>query len=253
MTPLRFVAAFALALPLVPAAQADIDLSFEPADANELHPPAFTGSTVGISGGTANETINSDSSDANDRMNPADGPLGTASYVTVFRFLDDEPADAGEMGAFVRITDFPDRHLLSKPSPGGGIGLHFKFTGEAASMEISVVIREDPTITGDNEVYEATVWRPIETDPDWQYLHWDFHSDIVADPDQNWATSIALGDGIYDGGGVTDATAFEGVLLRPIPGQTVTGVDVIFRLDDIHTGPPHSPLDPVEGLGLMLR
>jgi len=224
-------------------ATAGIDLSFEPSDTNLLQAPDFSGTTVNITVGT---TTVPDATVHNTILNPIDGTEGTACYTTQITFTTDapDPGNASTSGAFVRITDFTDRHALSNASASGGIGLYVLYDGAAGPMQIGLALREEPVGTANNETYEGTTYKTLAGSPDWQYFHWDYATEIVNDANSNWSVAVALGDGVYDGGDGGDTPQFEAVLLRPIAGQTSTSAQATLHFDDIHTGPAHSPLFP---------
>ncbi len=218
---------------------AAVDLSFEAADTNLLNGPGFSGSTIGIEAGSSGAPS---ATQSNDQLSPGDGTQGTQSQEIVFQWSTDDPATS-----FIRMTDFSDRHLLSDPADTGGVGLYYLYDGAAGDMEINIGLREDPTSSGDNEVYENMVWKTISGGPNWQYLYWDFATETDSNASTSWAISIALGDGVYDGGDVGDAAAYEGVFLRPILGTTATLTNVNLFLDDIHSGTQHTPLNSTVG------
>lgn len=237
---ITFLSALILAI-AVGSAFAGQDLTFEPSDTNLLQYLTFSGSTGGITGGTGASTEQSTNVDHNYILNPADGVEGSYCYQSTFSWNDDVAWPAGT--TLVRATDFPDRHLLSSPEASNNIGIYVRYNGSAASMEIALSIREEPVGSGNNETYETTTWKTLGGQFHWQYFTWDLTSEIVSSED-NWGQAIGLGDGIYDGGEPGDATAFEAVMLRPIPGVTIPNNIIVIRWDDIHTGGVHSPNYP---------
>jgi FG-GAP repeat protein len=218
------------------------DVTFEVTDFNSLQSPTFSGSTVEI---TLISYANQFSGDANDILNPSDGEQGSACCDCSFSFNTSLGwPDSG--GALVRITDYPDRHILSEPDPTSGIGVYFKYDGAAGDIEISLTIHEAPPDTGDNETYESTPWRRVSGGDSWQYLHWTFSE--ITSGESNWGARVVggtKGDGIYDGGGEGDTTGFEAILIRPFAGTTSAGVPLSIRFDDIHTGDRHTPLGEI--------
>lgn len=224
----------------VATAFAAVDLSFEATDTNLLQYPSFSGSNRGITSGTAAVTTRPYFGDNNNTLNPIDGAPGTACYKTTFMWT--SVSNIQEQ-AFLRITDANDRHTLSDPAPTSGIGIYVKYSGGAGPLRIALTIREDPTATGDNEIYEQTKWATLQGSDNWQYLYWDFATGMNADFADSWPVRNVLGDGIYDGA-VGEATKFEAVLLTPIEGRTHANEPINILFDDIHTGPRHTPIAP---------
>jgi hypothetical protein len=235
---------------------ADVDLTFEDTDANILNRPTFSGSSTGaathvdgFTGGDAANTEESTAVDSNDRLDPADGTAGAFCFQTSMawgsndRFVENISTSALASN-LVRMTDFPDRHILSNRGSNPaveGLGIYVYYEGDAGEMEISLVGREDPS-GGNNEVYESTDYYLLTGRNYWQYFFWPL---TEIDDSDGWSASLGLADGVWDGGddvGNTDEPTFEAVLLRPSFGKTEIGTTFTLRLDDIHSGPMHSPI-----------
>ena len=215
-----------------------VDLTFEPSDTNLLQFPTFSGSTAGITKGDGANTSTSYALDHNNIISPSDGTEGTTCYETVINITD--ATSAWPTGTtLVRITDFSDRHTLSAPASTGGFGGYFKYNGSAGDIQISLTVNEAPVGTGDNETYETAPWQVLSGSPNWQHFFWAF-STITSSAD-NWGQAIALGDGVYDGGGIGDAPLWEAVMVRPISGTTTSLTDIQLLIDDLYSGSAHSP------------
>jgi len=222
-------------------------------DAMEFKNATYSGSTSGL----LNDLAEITEDESNDRLNPSDGSAGIKSGKWTWDWdtanVDVSPADgfiditsvgAAWLAPFVRITTYPTRYLIPNTAPAvanGGVGFYFLLKN-GGPLEMSVGTEEVPTNTGDNENYEATEWRQVENSDYWQYLFFDFSTDILNDAVNSFGQSIGLGDGVNDcNTEPADESKIEGVYIRALGGVTPIGSIELF-MDDFHDGTEHTPL-----------
>lgn len=159
--------------------------------------------------------------EANNRIDPRVGAPGTNSRKVTFTWT------AGSGGRY-RLSTFGTNPMINLSK---GVGVYLKLL--SGKLDIALAVRETGgsgpigANGGSSGPIEMTPVQRVEASPNWQYLYFDV-------PNEQW-TSFASGNGVLDG----TWGVLESLMIYQVPG---TPSSYVLYVDEIHQGPPHTPL-----------
>jgi uncharacterized lipoprotein YddW (UPF0748 family) len=165
----------------------------------------------------------------NNRLDPRVATPGTTSRKVTFQW-------SGASGGLFRLSTNTDAPMIDFAQ---GFGVYFKLL--AGELDISLAVRETTGATGPigatqstggtTGAIERTTPQRLKASPHWQYIHFDL-------PSESWS-SFASGNGAIP---ATGFGVFESLLIQQVAGSPLPAGGYSLYIDDIHQGPPHTPL-----------